>query len=177
MDKYKGYPPACVIAFVCLNFLIKEGLWSVTRYKRPITRLFYMLCGNYVSGWVSNEALELSAKKRCHDHWCSPQTMCYFICDMWHLFKTIDKFHYIWKMCSTTIAVTKEQNDALSGFSYNNNSTGNVLKVSEPITKRYEKLGITLWHKKNGVVNCSEEDFPMQLGDEFDKYEKENLIL
>ena len=80
-------------------------------------------------------------------------------------------------MCSTTIAVTKEQNDALSGFSYNNNSTGNVLKVSEPITKRYEKLGITLWHKKNGVVNCSEEDFPMQLGEEFDKYEKENLIL
>ena len=177
MDKYKDYPPACVIAFVCLNFLIKEGLWSVTRYKRPITRLFYMLCGNYMSGWISSEALDLKPKKRCHDHWCSPQALCYFICDCWHLFKTIDKFYIIWKKSSTTIAVTPQQNENLSGFSHNNNSTGNVLKVSEPITKRYQKLGITLWHIEEGIVNCAVEDFPISLGEAFDKYEKENLLI
>jgi len=175
MEKYNKYPPACVIAFVCLDFLIKNDFWKKIRYKRPITRLFYMLCGSIKSGYMSNKTIGLKVIKKCADHIFCPQMMCYFICDMWKKFNTIEKFYEIWTVCSTTVDLTSKENKALSGFSHNNESTGNVLKVSESITKRYKRLDIKLWHKEYGA-NC---DFPFHkyLDEDFNNYEEKNLMI
>ena len=173
MEKYNKYPPACVIAFVCLEYLIKNGFWKKQRYKRPISRLFYMLCISTKSGYMSNEVI--GKKKKCGDHIFSPQAMCYFICDMWYKFNTIEKFFEIWKTCSITVDVTSPQNKDLSGYTHNNESTGNVLKVSECITKRYKRLGIKLWHKEYGA----NLDFPFEkyLDEDFFNYQEESLII
>lgn len=176
-DKYKHIPPACAIAFVCLRFLISEGFWNYTRYKRPITRLFYMLTGNFKSGWVSNEAMELKAKDRCDDHANPPQVACYYLLDNWVKFNNIDLFHEFWRKVSTTIAVTSKQNTELSGFSHNSNETGNVLKVSKLTTERYKSLGIVLRNNEEGICFTADEPFPLDLGEEYNEYEKEFMLI
>ena len=62
-------------------------------------------------------------------------------------------------MCSTTIAVTKEQNDALSGFSYNNNS----------VNYNTSKITNNGWHLNfKGAANQSKTDSAIAKGHESD---------
>ncbi len=179
VDKYKNYPPACVIAFVCLKYLVKEGFWRIARYKRPITRLFYMLTGSFQSGWVSKEALQLSAKERCHDHALPPQVICYFLLDNWNSYNNIELFYALWRKVSTTIAVTKQQNNDLSGFSHNSEETGNVLKISSLTSERYRELGIDIYndHPLEGWWRPEDEPFPLSLGKEHEEYEEEYMLI
>ena len=149
-----------------------EKHWHDIVLKRPCSRTFYEHCVGIRSGYMSDKAMELKASKRCHDHATSPQTMFYYIADRWDLFVDFERFFDIYKLCSTTIAVTSEENTALRGYTTNE---GDGIKVTCSIVDRYKNLGIRLY--KEGIDGGYEDKFPIEFPESFLEYERDHLLL
>ena len=163
----------CELAYDCLLKVCVEK-WPRLTVKRGITRQFYMLCKSLERKYVTAEANKLPSNKICWDHWSSPQTMCHFICDYWHLFENdFPRFVKMWKLCSTVIGVTKKQNDELKGFT---KSIDGVIRVYAKIEERYPKLGYILLDTDTGT-SVTEFPYTKDLDEDFFKYQEEVLLL
>ena len=164
------------ICFAAISGIMERGKWEITSKKRQITRQFYMGCSNFTSGWMSSDAQMMVSKARCKDHFISPQTYAYYLLDNWNIYNTWENFLPQWILCSQTIAVTSEENNALSGFTKNSFETGNVIKVKTSIISRYSDLGINLYHEQKGTVMAGDL-FPIAVPEHFLEYEEKNLLL
>ena len=137
-----------------------------------------MLCKSLGYDYITAEANKLPPSKVTWDHWSSPQTMCHFICDFWHLYeKNFPLFVKMWKLCSTVIGVTSKQNDELKGFTKN---IDGIIKVHANIEDRYDKLGYILLDKKKGSSIFKfpyTEDLQEASNGEFFSYQEKVLLI
>ena len=142
---------------------------------RSHTRLLYdqvFCCGEpNKTGYISLNAMENKKNKQrvCVDHCLSPQfvaRMIYDNPDIW--LNDFEKFKSLFYQCCLTIKVTPEENNKLSKLTENVN--GNFT-VHVPTDKKYDHLGIKLFHPEKGFVNnIFDELVPRELVEYEEKY-------
>jgi len=115
--------------------------------KRAAGRIFYDLIfssGTVKTGLISETALKL--KKRCEDHYLSPQFVCRMICENPELYlEDYTIFENLFFQCRRTICVTSQENTDLSKLTENR---GGDFKIYVPTNLKYEHLGIKLFERQ-----------------------------
>lgn len=142
---------------------------------RSLTRLLYdqvFCCGEpNKTGYISLAAMENKKNKKsvCTDHCLSPQfvaRMIYDNPDVW--LNDFEKFKVLFYQCCLTIKVTSEENTKLSKLTENVNGS---FTVHVPTHKKYDYLGIKLFHPEKGFVNnIFDELVPPELVEYEEKY-------
>ena len=145
--------------------------------KRSMTRLLYdqvFSAGEpNKTGYISSDAMTAKRKrnKTTKDHCLSPQfvaRMVYDHPDVW--LSDYQKFKSLFLMCCLTIEVTPDENNKLRTLTENRD--GQFI-VHVPTHKKYDHLGIILFHPDKGVV---ENVFDDLVPPELVEYEKQYLI-
>tara|TARA_Y100000593_G_C4274206_1_gene319116 strand:- start:228 stop:752 length:525 start_codon:yes stop_codon:yes gene_type:complete len=165
------------VAFYSMKGVLPLWKDASTDTVRAMTRILYDLvfsCGKpNKTGYMSSAAMsaQRSKNKTCSDHCLSPQfvaRMVYDNPDIW--LEDFEKFKSLFYDCCLTILVTSKENNELSKLTRNKDG---VFTVSVPTHKKYEHLGIQLFHKDKGYVdNVLEGLVPKELVE----YEKQYLV-
>ena len=117
----------------------------------------------------------------CHDHHRTPQIYLHYLvkCKP-HVFnktpEDFKEFLYHFKLATSIIEVTKEENTKLSSFT---SFTDNNYKVYQPSDKKYEKANIILCERPAGVKGWKEAkptDKIIEFTQDFLDFEKEFLV-
>ncbi len=167
---------ASSIAFDAMKGVLYRWKDATPRTQRFMTRLLYdaVFCSGNPnnSGYISVKAMsnKRMKKKVTLDHCLSPQfvaRMIYDNPDKW--LSDFDTFKKLFYMCCITIQVTPEENIKLSKLTENRDGE---FVIHVPTHRKYDHLGIVLFHPEKGVVSDVFEDLvPMELIE----YEKDYL--
>lgn len=136
--------------------------------QRSMTRILYdqVFCAGEPNktGYISVEAMTAKRKgrKTTKDHCLSPQFVARMVYDHPDIWLTdLNKFKSLFYMCCQTIEVTPSENIQLSKLT--ENKEGQFI-IHVPTHKKYDHLGIVLFHKDKGVVTDVFEDLvPVEL--------------
>lgn len=144
--------------------------------QRSMTRILYdqVFCAGEPNktGYISSAAMSAKRKgnKTTKDHCLSPQfvaRMVYDNADVW--LTDLEKFKSLFYMCCQTIEITPDENIKLSNLTLNKD--GEFI-IYVPTHKKYDHLGIVLFHPEKGAVTDVFEDLvPVELIE----YEKDYL--
>ena len=166
-------------AYKSLKLNFEDGDWFRDSAKRPITRTFYMQCKSFQTGFISNSSyLDIgNGSKFCFDHCFIPQVYCYYIMSRWETIgESLETFFPHWVIASSGIDVTSEENKRLSSYTVNNESTGNLLKVTLPFLERYGKEGIVILEKA-ALKDVWFDVVAKNLDEGFSEWEKKELLI
>ena len=168
-------------SFAKITFHAMKGVLSFWKdanqfERRSMTRILYdqVFCAGEPNktGYISSEAMSAKRKgnKTTKDHCLSPQfvaRMVYDHADVW--LNDYEKFKTLFYMCCQTIEITPSENIQLSKLT--ENKDGDFV-IHVPTHKKYDHLGIILFHPEKGVVsNVFEDLVPRELID----YEQDYL--
>lgn len=177
MEKWEFFAEVC---FDAMNGTLHRWKNANPDTLRSMTRIFYDLV--FSSGnsnpteYISVEAQTFKYTKRVKptkDHFLSPQFVARMIYDQPEIWlKDIVKFKQIFFLCCQTIQVSKKENIDLSKLT--SNKHGEFI-VYVPTHKKYEHLGIKLFHNRRGVSDVSEV-FEQLVPKELIEYEKQYLV-
>lgn len=173
MNKWEDFAEICFHAMKGVLPFWK----TANQYKqRSMTRLLYdqVFCAGEPNktGYISAAAMTAKRKKNktTKDHCLSPQfvaRMVYDNADVW--LTDFEKFKSLFYMCCQTIEITPEENIKLSKLTENKNGE---FVIHVPTHKKYDHLGIILFHPEKGAVSDVFEDLvPRELID----YEQDYL--
>lgn len=173
MNKWQDFAEIC--------FYAMKGVlpfWeTANQYKqRSMTRLLYdqVFCAGEPNktGYISSAAMSAKRKgnKTTKDHCLSPQFVARMVYDNPDVWLTdVEKFKSLFYMCCQTIEITPEENIKLSKLTENRDGE---FVIHVPTHRKYDHLGIILFHPDKGVVSDVFEDLvPMELIE----YEKDYL--
>ena len=90
--------------------------------------------------------------------------------------ESLETFFPHWVIASSGIDVTSEENKRLSSYTVNNESTGNLLKVTLPLLERYGKEGIVILEKET-LKEVSFDVVAKNLDEGFSEWEKKDLLI
>jgi hypothetical protein len=142
---------------------------TANQYKqRSMTRLLYdqVFCAGEPNktGYISSAAMSAKRKgnKTTKDHCLSPQFVARMVYDNPDVWLTdVEKFKSLFYMCCQTIEITPEENIKLSKLTENRDGE---FVIHVPTHRKYDHLGIVLFHPEKGVVsNVFEDLVPMEL--------------
>jgi hypothetical protein len=173
MNKWEEFAEVC---FDAMNGSLHRWKTASQFTQRSMTRLLYdqVFCAGEPNktGYISAAAMTAKRKgnKTTKDHCLSPQfvaRMIYDNADIW--LSDIEKFKTLFYMCCQTIEITPGENNKLSKLTENRDGE---FVIHVPTHKKYDHLGIILFHPEKGVVSDVFEDLvPRELID----YEKDYL--
>lgn len=167
MNKWENFAEVC---FDAMNGTLHRWKASSQYTQRSMTRILYdqVFCSGEPNktGYISGAAMTAKRKgnKTTKDHCLSPQfvaRMVYDHADVW--LSDIKKFKTLFYMCCQTIEITPEENIKLSKLTLNKD---NEFVIYVPTHKKYDHLGIILFHPEKGVISDIFEDLvPKELID------------
>ena len=172
MTRTKNWKAYCKTAFNALSASVED--WGDPDFFRPITRIYYINVFDCASvnhlGLISEEAL-LNPKERTQDHCLSPQFVARMVYDNPDVWLTdFDKFKTLFLKCCQTIEVTSSENTKLSKLTENKDGQFSIFVATH---KKYDHLGIVLFHQEKGVVRDVFEDL---VPEELMNYESDYLV-
>ena len=173
MNKWEEFAEVC---FDAMNGSLHRWKTASQFTQRSMTRLLYdqVFCAGEPNktGYISAAAMTAKRKgnKTTKDHCLSPQfvaRMIYDNADTW--LSDIEKFKTLFYMCCQTIEITPSENIQLSKLTENKDGE---FVIHVPTHKKYDHLGIILFHPEKGAVSDVFEDLvPRELID----YEQDYL--
>jgi|8_EtaG_2_1085327.scaffolds.fasta_scaffold59206_2 hypothetical protein len=173
--------------------------WKRLRSRRLYDPVFHAT--NTHTGFISQASIEARIKydlnpkfyesgknegkkkpyQPCHDHHRTPQILLHYLAKRKrHVFnktqEDFKEFLYYFKLGTSVIEVTKEENKKLSSFT---SFTDNNYKVYQPSDKKYEKANIILCERPAGVTEWKQAkptDKIIEFTQDFLDFEKEFLV-
>ena len=173
MNKWEEFAEVC---FDAMNGSLHRWKTASQFTQRSMTRLLYdqVFCAGEPNktGYISAAAMTAKRKgnKTTKDHCLSPQFVARMIYDNADIWLTdIEKFKTLFYMCCQTIEITPSENIQLSKLTENKDGE---FVIHVPTHKKYDHLGIILFHPEKGAVSDVFEDLvPRELID----YEQDYL--
>ena len=174
MNKWEEFAGVC---FDAMNGVAYRWKTASQFAQRSMTRLLYdqVFCVGEPNktGYISSAAMTAKRKgnKTTKDHCLSPQFVARMVYDHSDIWLTdYDKFKSLFYQCCQTIEVTPSENIQLSNLTENKDGE---FVIHVPTHKKYEHLGIVLFHKDKGAVSDVFEDLVPK---ELIEYEKSYLV-
>ena len=166
-----------LIAFHAMKGVLPFWKNANSYQQRAMTRILYdqVFCAGEPNktGYISSAAMSAKRKgnKTTKDHCLSPQFVARMVYDNPEVWLTdFDKFKTLFLKCCQTIEVTSKENNDLSRLTENRDGQFFIHVATH---KKYDHLGIVLFHQEKGVVRDVFEDL---VPEELINYESSYLV-
>ena len=162
--------PYCEIAYSAIRKWMH--MWGDPKWNRPLTRSLYdnvFHSTNQHTGFITKGSVEAriaydlnpkfdkKGKKKpyqpCYDHYLSPQFVAVMVLSNPDIYlDCIESFAKIFELSSSVVETTNPENTAMRKFT---NSKKGVHQIKVPSDEKYDRAGITLCKRPEGVSEWS----------------------